>query len=253
MNKQDAIVEYCLRLGDNALVLGQRYSEWCGHGPVLEEDIAMSNLGLDLIGQARGFLAYAGMIEGKGRTEDTLAYRRDVSGFRNRMLVEQPNGDFAVTMMRAFLHGSQAYLQYRELMKSTDETISGLAAKSLKEMTYHVRHSSDWVIRLGDGTEESHRRMQDGMDDLWQYTSELFEMNEVDELLIKEGVACDLSAIRAEWDSMVKEVCTKATIHVPSKPGYQSTGGIRGLHTEHLGHLLTELQYLQRSYPDAVW
>ncbi len=253
MTTQEALFEYCLRLGDNALILGQRYTEWCGHGPVLEEDIAMSNMGLDLIGQARGFLTYAGQLEGKGRTEDHLAYRRDVPLYRNRMMVEQPNGDFAHTMMRGFLYGCLAYLQFRALTKSKDDTISGLAEKSLKEVTYHVRHCSDWVIRLGDGTEESHRRTQEALNDFWQYTDELFEMNEVDTQLIKEGLAFDLAALRSEWDAMVNEVMTKATLAIPAVKGYQSTGGIKGLHSEHLGHLLTELQYLQRSYPDAVW
>lgn len=253
MTQQEALFNYCLRLGDNAVILAQRLCEWCGHAPILEEDIAMNNMGLDLIGQARGFYTYAAQLEGKGRTEDDLAFHRNEREFCNRGMVEQPNGDFAATMMRSFLHGCQAYLQYRELLKSKDDTISGLAEKALKEMTYHVRHSSEWIIRMGDGTEESNRRVNDAMNDLWHFTDELFEMDEVDQVLIKAGIAVDLSALRAEWDSMVNEVFAKATLTRPAEKGFQSYGGIRGMHSEHLGHLLSEMQYLPRAYPDAKW
>lgn len=253
MSTQDALFTYCLRLGDNPLILGQRLSEWSGHGPILEEDIAMSNMALDLIGQARGFLTYAGQVEGKDRTEDDLAYHRGEREFYNRLLVEQPNGDFAFTMMRSFLYGSFAYLHYRELMKSKDETLSGLAAKSLKEITYHVRHCGDWVVRLGDGTEESSRRTKEAALELWSYTGELFETDDVDAVLIKEGIAPDLQSLRAEWESMIREIFTKAGLEIPASGGYQATGGIKGLHSEHLGKLLAELQYLPRMYPDAVW
>ncbi len=253
MTTNEALYTYCVRLADNAVILAQRMCEWCGHGPILEEDIAMSNMGLDLIGQARGFYTYAATLEGKGRTEDDIAYHRDERGFTNRCMVEQPNGDFGVTMMRSFLYGAQAYLQFRALVKSKDETIAGLAEKSLKEVTYHVRHSSDWIIRLGDGTEESHRRIQDALNDLWHFTDELFEMDEVDALLIKEEIACDISAQRVEWDAMVKEVMEKATLTIPANKGYQASGGMKGKHTEHLGHLLSEMQILPRTYPDAKW
>ena len=252
MEKQEALFEYNLRIGDNALVLAQRLSEWSGSGPILEEDIAMSNMALDLIGQSRGFLTYAGAVEGKGRSEDDLAYFRDVRLFRNRMLVEMPNGDFGVTMMRSFLFSAFAYLHFRGLVKSKDETISGLAEKSLKEVTYHLRHSSQWVIRLGDGTDESHQRVQTAANDLWSYTNELFEMNEVDELLIKEEIAFDLNGFREEWNQLIKEVFTKATLEIPDA-GYNSKGGINGFHTEHLGFLLAEMQSLPRSLPDAKW
>lgn len=253
MDKNQALFNYCVRLADNAVILAQRLCEWCGHGPILEEDIAMSNMGLDLIGQARGFYAYAATLEGKGRSEDDLAFHRSEREFTNRCIVEQPNGDFGMTMMRSFLHGCQAYLHYRALVNSKDETIAGLAEKALKEMTYHVRHSSDWIIRLGDGTEESHRRVQEALDELWSFTDELFEMDQVDALLIKEGIACDLAAQRAEWEKMVAEVFSKATLKIPSEKGYQSSGGIYGRHTEHLGHLLSEMQILPRTYPDANW
>lgn len=253
MTQQEALFKYCIRLGDNALIIAQRLCEWCGHGPILEEDIAMSNMGLDFIGQARGFYSYAALVEGKDRTEDDLAFHRNEREFCNRCIVEQPNGDFAMTMMRSFLYGSLAYLQFRALTKSTDETIAGLAEKSLKEVTYHVRHSSEWIIRLGDGTKESHVKTQQALDDLWQFTDELFEMDEVDALLVKTGVGCDLSLLRAEWNSMVEEVITKATLVKPEAGGYQSSKGMLGLHTEHLGHLLSEMQFLPRAYPDAKW
>ncbi len=252
MTQQEALYKYCVRLGDNALVLAQRLCEWCGHAPILEEDIAISNMGLDFIGQARGFYSYAAQVEGKNRTEDDIAYHRNEREFYNRCLVEQPNTDFAVTMMRSFLYGCAAYLQFRALVKSADTTVAGLAEKSLKEVTYHVRHSSDWVIRLGDGTPESHKRTQKALDDLWYFTDELFEMDEVDAVLIKAGIACDLSELKEEWSRMIREVLEKATLTMPEK-AYQSTGGIHGIHTEHLGHLLSELQFLPRAYPDAIW
>jgi ring-1,2-phenylacetyl-CoA epoxidase subunit PaaC len=253
MTQQEALFQYCLRLGDNALVLGQRLSEWCGHGPILEEDIAMSNMSLDLIGQARGFLTYAGEVEGNGRTEDQLAFLRGEREFTNFIMVEQPNGDFAATMMRSFLFGCFSYLQFRALLKSKDETISGLAAKSLKEVTYHVRHSGDWLVRLGDGTEESHQRTNEAVLDLWSYTNEFFEKDEVIEILVSAGIAVDPASLKDEWSSMVNEIFAKATIELPASSVYQATGGVKGLHSEHLGHLLTEMQYLQRTYPNATW
>jgi len=253
MTQQEALFHYCLRLGDNALILGQRLSEWCGHGPYLEEDIAMSNMSLDLIGQARGFLTYAGEVEGKGRTEDQLAFLRAEREFTNFLLVEQPNGDFASTMMRSFLYGCFAYLQFRALLNSKDETVSGLSAKSLKEVTYHVRHSGEWIVRLGDGTEESNQRINDALLDLWSYTNELFENDEVNTLLTADGIGVNPLSFKEEWISMVKEIFAKATLEIPISTVYQATGGMKGLHTEHLGHLLTEMQYLQRTYPNATW
>lgn len=245
-------MEYCLRIGDTSLILGHRISEWCGHGPILEEDIALGNMSLDLVGQARGFLGYAAQLEGKGRTEDDLAYHRDARQFRNRMLVEQPNGDFGVTMVRSFLFSAFAFLYFRELAKSNDDTISGLAQKSLKEVTYHLRHTSDWLIRLGDGTEESNMRVQNALNDLWMYTEELFEMDDIDAQLIKERIAPDLSALRSEWMAIVDQVLAKARLVKPSS-GYVAMGGIRGIHTEHLGYLLAEMQFLPRAYPGTSW
>jgi len=185
MTKEEAIFEYCTRIGDNAVILGHRLSEWTGHSPILEEDIALGNMSLDLIGQARGFLTYAGAVEGKGRSEDDLAYHRDAHQYKNKNINELPKGDFGFTMLRSFLFSSFAYLQFRDLVKSKDETISGLAEKALKEITYHVRHTSQWVIRLGDGTEESHQRINESLQELWSYTDELFEENDVDAFLQK--------------------------------------------------------------------
>jgi ring-1,2-phenylacetyl-CoA epoxidase subunit PaaC len=253
MEEKELLKEYCLRLGDNGLILGHRLSEWCGHGPILEEDIAMSNMALDLIGQARGFLGYAATLEGKGRTEDDLAYHRDAREFRNSMLTELPNGDFAVTMMRSFLFSAIAYLHFKALTKSKDETLSGLAEKSLKEVTYHLRHSSQWIIRIGDGTAESHEKAQAALDELWMYTEELFETDDVDAALVKSGIAPDLSSLKNEWMTMVDEILYKATLKKPEMPTYQSKGGIKGNHTEHLGFLLAEMQFLPRAYPGTSW
>lgn len=244
---------FCLRIGDNSLVLGHRLSEWCGHGPVLEEDIALSNMALDLIGQSRGFLTYAAKIEGNGKTEDDLAYFRDARQFVNCMLVEQPNGDFACTIVRSFLYSAFAYLNFRSLVNSKDATISGLAEKSLKEITYHYRHCADWIIRMGDGTEESHQRVQQAFNDLWTYVDELFDTDDVDASLIKEGISYDVKTLRAEFDKMIDEVLLKAILQRPSDNIYKSKGGINGIHTEHLGYLLAEMQFLQRSYPGANW
>jgi len=252
MTKEEAIFEYCTRIGDNAVILGHRLSEWTGHSPILEEDIALGNMSLDLIGQARGFLTYAGAVEGKGRTEDDLAYHRDAHQYKNKNINELPKGDFGFTMLRSFLFSSFAYLQFRDLVKSKDETISGLAEKALKEITYHVRHTSQWVIRLGDGTEESHHRINESLQDLWSYTDELFEENDVDALLQKEGISFSHKHLRTEWDKMIDEVFAKANLTKPVGV-YQSKGGMLGLHTEHLGFILAEMQFLPRAYPDASW
>jgi len=254
MEKKEALFTYCVRLADNAVVMAQRLCEWCGHGPILEEDIAMSNMSLDLIGQARGFYTYAGEVEGGSRSEDDLAYLRDERDYYNRLLVEQPDsGDFGVAMMRSFLYGTFSYLQFRALMNSKDETISGLAAKSIKEVTYHVRHTSEWIVRLGDGTDFSHQKIQDAAEELWSYTDELFEQDEIDDMLAKENIGINLSALRTEWDNMVNEIFARAKINRPSSIGFQAKGGIKGLHSEHLGFILAEMQFLPRAYPDAKW
>lgn len=249
-----ALNEFCLRIADNSLIHAQRISEWTGHGPILEEDIAMSNVALDLIGQARGFYTYAAQIEANGKTEDVYAFHRGEREFRNKLMVELPdNKDFGFTMMKLFLNGCFDYLMFRDLMKSTDETISGLAAKSIKEVTYHVRHAGDWVVRLGDGTQESHERVQNSLNELWPFTNELFEQDNIDTLLITNGIAFDKEAFRSEWTKMVTEIFAKATLSIPENNTYFPTGGLKGVHTEHFGFLLAEMQYLPRMYPDAVW
>lgn len=244
--------EFLLRMGDNALVLAQRLSEWVGKGPVLEEDIAQTNVGLDLIGQARLWLSYAGEVEGEGRDEDALAFRRDQHEFRNALLVEQPNGDYADTIARQFLFDRWHLLALRAMVASRDERVAAIAAKSVKEVAYHAERSSDWVIRLGDGTDRSHRRMQDAIDALWMYTGELFLPDAVDEEMAEAGIGPDLAALAAPWRDSVAAVLADATIALPSDD-FAQRGGRQGRHTEHLGHLLTEMQFLQRAYPDARW
>jgi ring-1,2-phenylacetyl-CoA epoxidase subunit PaaC len=252
ITKQQALFEYCLRLGDNNLVLGHRLSEWCGHGPILEEDIAMINIALDHVGQSRMMLQYAAEVEGKGRSEDDLAYLRDVMDFRNFMLVEQPNGDFAVTMVRQLLMTDYNFHLYTALLSSKDATIAAFAEKSLKEVTYHLRHTAEWVVRLGDGTAESKERAQNAIDDLWMFTGELFDMDEVDAVLIKEGIVPDLKGIKASWDKTIDEVLERATLARP-KSTFMMSGSRKGKHTEHLGYLLAEMQFLPRAYPGAQW
>ena len=244
--------EYCLRLGDTSLILGHRLSEWCGHGPILEEDIALGNMALDLIGQARIIYTYAGELEGKGRDEDALAYHRDEREFRNLLIVEQPNGDYGQTLMRQFLYSAYVFFFYSELKQSKDKTLSAFAEKSLKEVAYHQLHSAGMVIRLGDGTEESHQRMKNAVDELWMFTGDMFEMDAVDEELIKAGIAVDLKKIFPLWENKVKEVFKEATLEVP-KDVFMQHGSRKGIHTEHLGYILAEMQVLPRMYPDAKW
>lgn len=244
--------EFLLRLGDNALVLGQRLSEWVGKGPIVEEDIALTNVGLDLIGQARLWLSLAGEVEGRGRDEDALAFRRDANGFRNALLVEQPNGDYADTMARQFLFDQWHALALGELTRSADARVAAIAAKAAKEAAYHVERSGDWVIRLGDGTDVSHARMQRAIDDLWMYAGELFVPDAVDTAAHEAGVGPDAAALVAPWRAAVGAVLAEATLAVPADDWAQR-GGRQGRHTEHLGHLLTEMQFLQRAYPDARW
>ncbi len=252
MAEPEPLCEYLLRLGDNCLILGHRLSEWCGHAPVLEEDIALANVALDLIGQAKLWLGLAGEVEGKGRDADRLAFLRDAREFRNLLLVEQKNGDFAVTMGRQFLFDAWHYLVLRELGRSADARIAEIAAKAVKEVAYHLERSRDWVVRLGDGTEESRRRMQRSVDVLWPYAGEMFEMDAVDEELVRQGVAADLAALRQPWFEHVGATLEEATLDRPEW-GWMQRGGKRGLHSEHLGYLLAEMQFLQRAYPDAAW
>jgi ring-1,2-phenylacetyl-CoA epoxidase subunit PaaC len=252
MAEPEPLFEYLLRLGDNCLILGHRLSEWCGHGPALEEDLALANVALDLIGQAKLWLGLAGEVDGKGRDADKLAFLRDAREFRNALLVEQKNGDFAVTMGRQLLFDTWHYLLLRELHRSTDTRIAEIADKAIKEVAYHLERSRDWVVRLGDGTEESHRRMQKAVNTLWVYTGELFEMDEVDQALLRPGVAVDLALLRQPWLEHVGATLEEATLEQP-KSGWMQRGGKRGIHTEHLGYLLAEMQSVQRAYPNATW
>ena len=254
------LFEYLLRLGDTALVLAQRLGEWVGKGPVIEEDIASTNVGLDLLGQARLWLAYAGEVEaslrGAGRTEDELAFFRDSDGFRNLLLVEQPNGNYADTIVRQFLFDQWHVLLLGELTLSRDERIAAIAAKAVKEARYHVERSSDWIIRLGDGTEISHARTQSAVNALWTYTGEMFAVDRIERTLIDAGVVPDASGLEPHWRSAVDVVFNEATLTPPSDTwmqGSRGRAGKQGIHTEHLSRLLAEMQILPRSYPDARW
>lgn len=252
MEIKAALFEYCLRIGDNSLVLGHRVSEWCGHGPILEEDIALTNISLDLVGQSRTLLTYAGEVEGKGRSEDDLAYLRQVVDYQNCLLTEQENGDFARTIARQFLFDSYNVLFLEALTESADETLAAYAAKSLKEAAYHVRHSSEWMIRLGDGTAESKQRTQTALDELWMYSGELFEVDKIETTLQKANIAPDSNAIYQKWTTNVAKILEMATLQVP-ETGWMQTGGRTGKHSELLGYILAEMQYVQRSYPSCEW
>jgi ring-1,2-phenylacetyl-CoA epoxidase subunit PaaC len=241
----EPLTAYCLRLADDRLVLGHRLSEWCGHAPILEEDIALANIALDLIGQANLFYALVG-------DPDQLAYLRDGIDYRNALIVELPKGDFAFTIVRQFFFSVAALYHMEALARSTNVDLSGVATKAAKETRYHVRHATDWVLKLGDGTEESHRRAQDAIDALWRYTGELFLMDDVDATLIAQGIAPDLGAIETKWRETVREVVRRATLTLP-ETAYMQRGGRQGRHTEALGHLLSEMQILQRSHPGAKW
>jgi ring-1,2-phenylacetyl-CoA epoxidase subunit PaaC len=243
---------YTMRLADNALVLGHRLSEWCGHAPMLEEDLALANMALDLIGQARNLYSYAGVVEGKGRSEDDLAYLRDCPDWRNILLVERPRGDFAFTILRQCLYAAFMHPYFEQLMASKDETLAAIAAKSVKEMAYHLRHAGEWVIRLGDGTPESAARLSEALADLWPFTGEMFEVDEVEQALIEAGIAVDPRPLKAVWDETVNHIFGEALLSRP-RDGWMQTGGRKGEHSEHLGPLLTELQFMQRTYPGATW
>ena len=252
MTTKDATYTYTIRLGDDALILGHRLSELCSRGPILEEDLALTNVALDMIGRAQALLKYAADIEGKGKTDDDIAYRRAEINYYNHLLIEQPNGDFAHTIARQLFVSVFEFLFYTELEKSRDETLAAIASKTIKEIKYHMQHAIDWTLRLGDGTSESHKRMQTAVNDLWMYTGELFEMDEVDAQLMRDGIAVDLIPIKAQWHNDIKTVLSKATLLMPEDT-YMQTGSKKGIHTENLGHILSEMQYLQRAYPDATW
>jgi len=259
MASDQQLLDYVLRLADSDLILAQRLGEWVGHGPVLEEDIALTNVGLDLLGQARLWFAYAGEVEGRqvgssgaGRSEDEFAYMREGGGFRNLLLAEQPNGNYADTTARQFYFDVWHELLLRNLAVSRDRRIAEIAAKALKEVMYHAERSADWVIRLGDGTELSHTRMQSGIDDLWMYTGEMFASDDTDLALAAEGVAADVGALLPAWRDRVAAVLDLATLTMPSA-AWMQRGGKQGVHSEHLGHLLAEMQSLQRAHPGALW
>ena len=244
--------EYVARLADDRLVLGHRLSEWCGHAPILEEDIALANTALDLIGQASALLKLAGEIEGKGRTDDALAYFRDAIEFRNVQLVELPNGDFAVTTVRQFLFDAWDVLLLERLVSSSNATLAGIAAKALKEARYHLRHSAEWVRMLGDGTAESHDRAQRAVDTLWPYAGELFLTDAIDEQAVKSGLGVDVASFRSAWLETVERVLRDATLTRPAD-GFAPRGGRIGRHTEHLGRMLADMQSLARAHPGAAW
>lgn len=243
---------YVLRLADASLILAQRLGELVGHAPALEEDLGLANIGLDLLGQARFLLTYAGEIEGQGRSEDTLAFLREHRDFLNPILVEQPNGDFAQTLVRQFLFDAWQLELYEQLSQSTDARLAEVAAKAVKETRYHLRYSASWLVRLGDGTQESHDRAQLALDQLWPYTQELFDADAIDKELLAAGVAADPVALRQGWDAQVNAVLSEATLKRPADRPYLWQGK-RGQHSEHLGRLLAEMQYMQRTYPGATW
>ncbi|WP_343728593.1 1,2-phenylacetyl-CoA epoxidase subunit PaaC [Duganella sp.] len=249
----DNKVNYLLRLGDNTLILSQQLSQWCGKGPALEEDMALTNVALDLLGQTRMWYEYAAELEGAGRDEDALAYLRDAHEFRNCLLLEQPNGNYADTLVRQFYFDAWHYFLIDGLTRSSDARIGAIAGKSLKEVTYHLRRSGDLIVRLGDGTDVSHARTQAAVDALWMYSGEVFAYDAVDEAMVAAGVAPAAGTLRAQWLAHVSEVLAEATLSMPPADAWMQGGGKQGRHTEHLGYLLAEMQFLQRAYPGATW
>jgi ring-1,2-phenylacetyl-CoA epoxidase subunit PaaC len=248
------LLAYSLHLADNALVLGHRDSEWTGHGPILEQDIALSNIALDLIGQARNFYQYAAKLKADGSTEDTLAYLRDVNEFRNCLLVEQPNGDWGQTVTRQFLFSTYQYFLYQQLQHCSDKTIASIAEKGLKEVTYHTRWSSEWIIRLGDGTDDSHARMKNALDHLWEFTDELFIQSPYETAVAKHGIKIDHALIQQQWYERVRLVLSEATLPIPeSRQQKRENLGKAGDHTQHLYEILSEMQSLQRALPGCEW
>ncbi|HVX26127.1 MAG TPA: 1,2-phenylacetyl-CoA epoxidase subunit PaaC [Parafilimonas sp.] len=260
----DSLIAYTLHLADNTLILAQQNSAWCGHGPILEQDIAITNISLDILGQARNFYQYAAQIinaaeapsplerAGGEVTEDSLAFLRDNREFKNCLLVEQENGDWGKTILRQFIFSNYQYLLYEELQHSSDEQLAAIATKALKEVAYHLRWSSEWVIRLGDGTEESHQRMKNAIEELWQYVDELFINAAYENELLHENIAVDVSSLKNKWLAKTKEVFDEATLQIPQNV-FARTGGKQGIHTEKLGYILAEMQFMQRAYPNSVW
>jgi ring-1,2-phenylacetyl-CoA epoxidase subunit PaaC len=250
--KDDLSVQYLLRIADSALILAQRLGEWTGHAPALEEDIALANMALDLVGQARAVLTQAGALEGQGHDEDQLAFLREERDFRNVTLVELPRGDFAVTVLRNAMMATFLHLLWERLKSSSDAELAAIAGKAVKEARYHRQHAADWVVRLGQGTEESHRRMLAAVDQLWRYSAELFADDEVDEHAAATGLGPRWSELRADWEAAMQALMDEAGLPVPAPGKFLSTGK-RGRHSEHMGYILTEMQYLQRAYPGGVW
>lgn len=252
MTVKEALYTYIVRIADDSLILGQRLGEWCGHGPVLEEDIALTNISLDLIGQATNLFQYAVKLEEKGKTEDQLAFLRVDREYSNSLLVEQPNKDFGYTIARQFYFDAFRKLFFEVLANSADTQLAAIAEKSLKETKYHLKHSSEWIIRLGDGTEESHQRIQEAVNFHWRFTQELFFQNDVDKTLIELGIGIDLTTLFDDWKNYVSNVLKQATLELPSH-SFKLEGGRIGMHSEHLGYLLAEMQYMQRAFPNLTW
>lgn len=252
METKDALYYFCLRLADNNMILSQRLCEWCSRGPILEEDLAISNIALDHLGQAEMFYEYASAIDKHKKSADEMAFLNSEREYFNNLLIEQPNGDFAFTMTKQFLFSSFAKLLYTALCNSNDETIKGIAAKALKEVKYHLRHSSEWMVRFGNGTDESKRRAQNALNELWRYTDDMFVMNDTDEELISQGISFDLKHIQSQWDFNVAELLNEANLSIPDNTNV-ITGGSNGIHTEHLGHIICEMQYLQRAFHGVSW
>ena len=251
---ENNLFDYCLHLADNSLIMGHRLSEWTGHGPMLEQDIAISNIALDLIGQSRNFYQYAAAIKGDATTEDTLAYLRDAREFKNLLITEIPNGDWAQTILKLFFFSTYQFYLYQKLKQSSDAQIAAIAEKSLKEVTYHLRWSSEWVVRMGDGTEESHRRMEMALEELWPYTGEIFEAASYENLLIKNRISVDVSEIDNDWEIKIAAILCEATLSNPRDENvWMQKGGKSGFHSEHLGYILAEMQFLQRAYPGCEW
>tara|TARA_B100001029_G_scaffold176761_1_gene180258 strand:- start:638 stop:1381 length:744 start_codon:yes stop_codon:yes gene_type:complete len=245
------LLKYILRIADSSIILGQRLSSWCSKGPTLEEDIALSNLSLDLFGQANSLLEYASELDGT-KSADDFAFKRNEREFYNLLLTEQLNGHFGDTIVRHFFFSVYSFLFYSKLASSKDETLAAIAAKSLKEIKYHLHHSKSWVVRLGFGTEESNKIIQKSLNDLWQFTGELFEMDDIDQKMYTEGIGVNNSSLKADWDKIVNETLKQSNLIRPID-GYMQSGSKNGMHTEHLGHLLSEMQFLPRAYPDAEW
>lgn len=252
MDSKQALFNYSLRLGDTSLILAQRLSEWTGHGPFLEEDLALTNIALDIFGRAKSLLEYAAKVEGKGRTEDALAFFRNDREYFNLLITETPNGDYAKTVIRQATIDCFDLLFYTALAQSKDETLAGIAAKSIKEITYHKRHSFSWVVRFGNGTQESMTRLQKGFDEIWAFTEELFDMTADDEILIKEGIAVDLNALKPQWEKEIHALLEKANVKLPETV-FMQRGSRKGLHSEHLSYILAEMQSIPRMHPTAKW